>query len=232
MTVSRSFVYYGTNYCNKYRTQCTSWLLNFYRDFLSRQFKISKDCRFFVMTVSSVAFYVNKQTYTNDFYMKEYHWWRDMENSSMGSASNVTAKTDDTYTDTTSTNGSMHTASKEHTGGVEAEGKETVNIEEGGDGRDKDDEHRQYRESIEQYWSAREEQSGRDKPAHAKSKELLKPKKQYIHGRGAGKGRGLLPCGEPHFEELHPSWQAKRRMKRRGQKLIEKDLKAFKSEKV
>lgn len=36
-----------------------------------------------------------------------------------------------------------------------------------------------------------------------------------IHGRGAGKGRGLDQFGEPLFEDKHPSWQAIQRQRRR-----------------
>ena len=48
-----------------------------------------------------------------------------------------------------------------------------------------------------------------------------------IHGRGAGSGRGLGPHGEPAFDDLHPSWQAKRRVARREAKTVSKKLRAL-----
>jgi hypothetical protein len=48
----------------------------------------------------------------------------------------------------------------------------------------------------------------------------------YMHGRGAGKGRGLSSAGEPSFEELHPSWQAKRRLAKRSHKIISKSIRS------
>jgi hypothetical protein len=47
-----------------------------------------------------------------------------------------------------------------------------------------------------------------------------------IRGRGVGRGRGLLDCGEPPFEELHPSWKAKRVREARQQKAVRRDLRA------
>lgn len=47
-----------------------------------------------------------------------------------------------------------------------------------------------------------------------------------VHGRGAGRGRGLDHHGEPKFEELHPSWQVKRREGRRQAKLVTKALRS------
>jgi hypothetical protein len=44
------------------------------------------------------------------------------------------------------------------------------------------------------------------------------------HGRGAGRGRGLDFRGEPKFDDMHPSWQAKRRAARRQVKLVTKAL--------
>lgn len=43
-------------------------------------------------------------------------------------------------------------------------------------------------------------------------------------GRGAGAGRGLDFRGEPRFDEMHPSWQAKRKAQRRQLKLVTKAL--------
>jgi hypothetical protein len=47
-----------------------------------------------------------------------------------------------------------------------------------------------------------------------------------VHGRGAGKGRGLAWHGEPHFDDCHPSWQCKRRTERRQAKVVTKALRA------
>lgn len=52
----------------------------------------------------------------------------------------------------------------------------------------------------------------------------------HSHGRGAGRDRGLNPSGEPFFEDLHPSWQAKRRIARREAKIVCKKLRAQKLE--
>ena len=50
----------------------------------------------------------------------------------------------------------------------------------------------------------------------------------HKHGRGAGKGRGLHPVsGEPHFVDMHPSWQAIRRANRRQHKAVKRDLSDF-----
>ncbi len=47
----------------------------------------------------------------------------------------------------------------------------------------------------------------------------------HKHGRGAGKGRDLHPLsGEPHFADMHPSWQAIRRIGRRQAKAVKRDL--------
>lgn len=43
-------------------------------------------------------------------------------------------------------------------------------------------------------------------------------------GRGAGKGRGLNHLGEPPFDDLHVSWQLKRRIFRRQRKVVSKAL--------
>ena len=47
-----------------------------------------------------------------------------------------------------------------------------------------------------------------------------------LRGRGVGRGKGLLACGEPPFEELHPSWKAKRIREARQQKAVRRDLRA------
>jgi hypothetical protein len=47
-----------------------------------------------------------------------------------------------------------------------------------------------------------------------------------VHGRGAGKGRGLAWHGEPHFDDCHPSWQCKRRTERRQAKAVTRALRA------
>jgi hypothetical protein len=44
-------------------------------------------------------------------------------------------------------------------------------------------------------------------------------------GRGIGRGRLLLDCGEPPFEAMHPSWRAKRILAAREAKAIRRDLK-------
>jgi hypothetical protein len=47
----------------------------------------------------------------------------------------------------------------------------------------------------------------------------------HVHGRGAGKGRGLHPLtGEPRFDDMHPSWQAKRRASARQGKAVHRAL--------
>ena len=43
-------------------------------------------------------------------------------------------------------------------------------------------------------------------------------------GRGCGRGRGLTHAGEPPFAELHPSWQAHRRLAARQGKAIRREL--------
>jgi hypothetical protein len=43
-------------------------------------------------------------------------------------------------------------------------------------------------------------------------------------GRGCGRGRGLTAAGEPPFESMHPSWQARRRMAARQGKVIRREL--------
>lgn len=49
--------------------------------------------------------------------------------------------------------------------------------------------------------------------------------KRKVHGRGAGRGRELHPyTGEPRFEDMHPSWQAKRRLAARQAKAVHKSL--------
>lgn len=47
---------------------------------------------------------------------------------------------------------------------------------------------------------------------------------RHVHGRGAGRGRGLSACGEPIFTEAHPSWQATRRVAARTAKAVTKSL--------
>lgn len=55
---------------------------------------------------------------------------------------------------------------------------------------------------------------------------VLKPPSSKKHGRGAGKGRGLDFRGEPKFDQMHPSWQAKRKAQRRQLKIVTKALRA------
>lgn len=56
---------------------------------------------------------------------------------------------------------------------------------------------------------------------------LKRSNKVKIHGRGAGRGRDLHPyTGEPRFEDMHPSWQAKRRLAARQAKAVHKALAA------
>jgi len=43
-------------------------------------------------------------------------------------------------------------------------------------------------------------------------------------GPGCGRGRGLTPAGEPPFPEMHPSWQARRRVAARQGKVIRREL--------
>jgi hypothetical protein len=50
-----------------------------------------------------------------------------------------------------------------------------------------------------------------------------------VHGRGAGRGRGLDFRGEPRFEEMHPSWQAVRRASRRQSKAVTRALRGSSS---
>jgi len=48
---------------------------------------------------------------------------------------------------------------------------------------------------------------------------------KHVHGRGAGKGRGLHPLtGEPRFDDMHPSWQARRRASARQAKAVHRAL--------
>jgi hypothetical protein len=49
-------------------------------------------------------------------------------------------------------------------------------------------------------------------------------KAAHPHGRGAGAGRGLDHTGEPKFVDMHPSWQAKRRLQRQQTKTVSKAL--------
>ena len=55
---------------------------------------------------------------------------------------------------------------------------------------------------------------------------------RYPHGRGAGRGRGLDFRGEPHFVDMHASWQAARRQSRRAAKTTTRALRSHAMEKV
>jgi hypothetical protein len=66
-----------------------------------------------------------------------------------------------------------------------------------------------------------------------KLENAQRKKEGKVHGRGAGKGRGLHPfTGEPKFEEKHPSWQAHTRAGNRQAKLITKALRSKPSDVV
>lgn len=58
----------------------------------------------------------------------------------------------------------------------------------------------------------------------AREASTVPSKDRKAHGRGAGKGRGLDFRGEPKFDEMHPSWQAKRKAQRRQVKAVTKAL--------